>query len=321
MQALFGSFFTNPPFTPPQAAPTQHAQGPSLLPQLPLPILQRILHLGGLPSADILALAATCRALTHCAPLAYHSLHFPLDASAGTPRGMRALLRTLQLLMQTICSRRGHPAHIRRITLFAARAGRPQSAATPPGDVEGAEDDPFALPDSTLLAHALRDVDFVLAQLVALAPHLHTFVLDASAVGLALAFPATLAVLAHDRERTFAEFALVRVCSSPFTGALPVAGGLRARRVTLRSEDAPLVRAFLGAPVGLRELDFRESIANTDPWTDLFSHGLHQSGRTRDVERLVLTCTGQNASFEDHTEFVRGALVSIPARRRPLHRH
>ncbi|EPS98895.1 hypothetical protein FOMPIDRAFT_90424 [Fomitopsis schrenkii] len=311
MQALFGAFFQAPKAEPPPSSPQQHPQRLSPFPYLPLDILQRILHLGGLRSKDILAVAATCRPLYRCAPMAYNAVHFPLEASTGTAWGMHALLHTLQLLMQTICRGRGYPAQIFRITLFAARPDRPRGAATEVGhanDPYGPSEPAFFAPD--LFARALRDTDLVLAQLVGLATHLRTFVLDASAAGQALAFPATLTILAHDRTRTFTELALVRVCTGVDADAdvRPVQGSLRTRHVTVRSEDLHLVRAFLSAPIGIRSLDFRESVGSPEAWASLFNGGFHDGGHARDVERLILTCGGHNPYIEDHSEFVTLAL-------------
>ena len=78
----------------------------------------------------------------------------------------------------------------------------------------------------------------------------------------------------------------------------------------MRSEDVRVVRAFLGAPVGLRELDFRESVVTLKPWLTLFDGGFHEGGYAHGVERFVLTCGGRSAAFEDHSEVVLLALVS-----------
>lgn len=300
VQAMFGAWFQVPKVELPPPPPQQYPKFPSPFPYLPLDILRRILHLGGLRSKDILAVAATCRPLYRCAPMAYNSLHFPLNSFTGTARGMHALLHTLQLLMETIYGGQGYPTQIFRITFFAARHDLPQSGAT---QVEQTDN---------VFAQALRDVDFILAQLFELATNLRTFVLDASEVGRVLAFPTTLSALAHDRTRAFSELALVRVCTgiAANVNAPHVPGSLDARRVTIRSEDLHLVRAFLGAPVEIRSLDFRENVATFEPWVALLNGGFHHEGHARDVERLILTCGGKNQHFEDHTEFVRLALVS-----------
>ncbi|TFY64558.1 hypothetical protein EVJ58_g2539 [Rhodofomes roseus] len=281
-------------------------------------LLRRILHLGNLRNRDILSVAATCRTLQRCAPMAYNSIHFPLDATCGSMPGLLRLMDHLTLLLRTFDDNRGHPTHVFRVSLFDPRSFPVE--VSPP--VEQGIDIFDALNESAeMYARLLSDLDYSLAQLIdpQTTPNLRAFILDASATGQLLPFLRTLMELARDDQRPLAELGLIRVYTSagvtvplPLTNDRPTmpVRNLQVKRITIRSEDVQLSRAFLAQPVGVRALDFRESVMTSEPWEAVFGGGLRTTGSARTVKQLCLTCGGRNPEFEDHSEFVSYALAT-----------
>ncbi|KZT64194.1 hypothetical protein DAEQUDRAFT_47765 [Daedalea quercina L-15889] len=305
-----------------QPPPPQQPR-PSPFPYIPIDILRRIMHIGDLRNKDILAIAAACKPLRRCAHMAYNSLHFQLDMTTGTARGMFQLQRSLTLLMRALEEGRGHPTHIFHITFFAARLSGPSVDASSSMERDESR---FALEgysEEYLVTLALSDIDYQLSQLVSpdMTPNLDTFILDASATGQLLPFPTTLEVLARDRQRRFEELGLVRVCTGWGINVPPAltdnrrnfdvtAHNLQVGRITIRSEDAQLSRAFLCQPVGVHALDFRESVQSSEPWVAVFGGDLRTAASACTVKRLCLTCGGSNPQYRDHSEFVIYSLTT-----------
>ncbi|KAH9922215.1 uncharacterized protein B0H18DRAFT_522738 [Fomitopsis serialis] len=281
-------------------------------------ILRRVMHVGDLHSKDIFSVASTCRPLQRCAPMAYNAIHFPLDATCGTVRGLLRLTNKLTLLLQTLGENRGHPTHIFRITLFAPRSSSADVSLSlgPAFDAS-----PVREENAEVYLRLIFEFDCCLSQLVAhqTTPNLRTFILDASATGLLLPLSYTLMAFLRDERRLFKELGLVRVCTnsdtnmpSPLTDDMPIvpARNLQVRRITVRSEDVQLSRAFLLHPVCVRALDFRESVVSSEPWLAVFGGGLRDAGASSVVNQLCLTCGGSNPLYEDHSDFVSYALTT-----------